>query len=390
MMRDGFRILDVDRHVMEPVAMWHEYLPAAMRDYAPKLTQLTRPNESLSERVQRLGEHALLPMLPALGVAGRPLMRAVSEQAHIELGLVAESRRHLLAAAETSAGHLREMDAAGIDVAVMLPTFAPFLVYDDEIDTQRSRAYASAYNRWLGELCSASRSRLVGAALLSRHDPEAMVADLEEALRHGHRAVVLRPNPVRGHTLGAPVYTQFWQACLHHDLTVLLHEGTHTRVVTAGADRFDSHFAQHACSHPMEAMMAFLALLDGGVLEAYPGLRIGMLESGCGWLPYWLWRLDHIEYAQLRAEVRSRIRMPPSQYFARQCWVALEPTEALLGPVVNEIGADRVVFGTDFPHLDHGPDIVDELLAQRKALGDDALRRILWDAPRQLMGSALD
>ncbi len=51
--------------------------------------------------------------------------------------------------------------------------------------------------------------------------------------------------------------------------------------------------------------MALLALIEGGVLENHPQLRVGFLESGCGWLPYWLWRLDR-EYEDLRWEVKDR------------------------------------------------------------------------------------
>ncbi|HEU4538871.1 MAG TPA: amidohydrolase family protein, partial [Polyangiaceae bacterium] len=211
-----------------------------------------------------------------------------------------------------------------------------------------------------------------------------------QALREGFRAVVLRPNPVQGRTLGAPAYERFWAACEHHSVPVLLHEGTHARVATAGADRYDSHFGQHACSHPLEAMMALLSLIEGGVLEAHPALRVGLLEAGCGWLPYWLWRLDRVEYAQFRAEVRARVRRPPSEYFRRQCWVALEPDEAMLGQVAAELGPERLVFGTDFPHLEHGPDVIDELFARRAALGDETLRAILWDNPSRFVGVPLE
>jgi predicted TIM-barrel fold metal-dependent hydrolase len=292
----------------------------------------------------------------------------------------------VLAAAETPHGHLREMDETGVDIAVMLPTYAPYLVYDDTTDAERSRAYARAYNRWLCDFCARAPGRLVGAALLSRHAPEMMVDDLEQALRDGLRCVVLRPNPVHGRTLSSPGHARFWAACEHHAVTVLVHEGTHTRVATAGADRFETRFGQHACSHPMEAMMALLSLIEGGVLEAHPALRVGFLEAGCGWLPHWLWRLDHVEYAQLRGEVRRRVRRPPSEYFQCQCWIALEPGEAMLDRVVTELGAPRMVFGTDFPHLDHGQGIVDDMMAQRVMLGDAALKTILWDSPCELLG----
>lgn len=387
-MRDGFRIIDVDRHVIEPVAMWRDYLPAHLQAYAPQVTAFGPP-ESLAARAERLGEHALLPTPPALSVAGKPVI-PIPEAAYIEFGLTAARRRDALVAAGTAAGQLAEMDASGVDIAVLFATYATYLVHDETIDTERSRGYARAYNRWLTDFCAQAPARLIGPAILSCHDPDAMVADLEQAIRDGARAVALRPNPIRGRTLSAPAHARFWAACAHHGVPVLFHESAFARVTAAGADRFDTWFGRHACSHPMEAMMALLSLIEGGVLEANPALRVGFFESGCGWLLYWLWRLDHLEYAQLRGEVRRHVRRPPSEYFQRQCWVALEPGERILDRVVADVGAPRLVFGSDFPHPDHEQGVVDELLAWRTSLGDDALRTILWDSPCALLGLPRD
>ncbi|HET9621348.1 MAG TPA: amidohydrolase family protein [Kofleriaceae bacterium] len=388
-MRDGIAIVDVDRHVMEPMAMWPDYLAAAHRAWAPDVRPMTPPDDTLDRRLARLGDQALLPTPPIVTVAGRPIWRGVTEVGYIEVGLHAETHRRALLEAESAAGQLASMDASGIDVSVLLPTYAGYLVYDDEIDGDRSRAYASAYTRWLADLCRAQPDRLRGAALLSRHVPERMVDDLEAGLALGHRAVVMRPNPVRGKTLGAPELDPFFAACAANDVPVLLHEGAHTRVATAGADRFETHFAQHACSHPLEAMMAFLALLEGGVLERHPTLRVGFLEAGCGWLPYWLWRLDQLEFAQMSNEVSGRIDRRPSEYFRRQCWIAFEPGETLLAASIEAIGRDRVVFGSDFPHVDHDPQNVGELFAPGSPLSTAQQRATLWDNPRQLLGGAL-
>lgn len=371
--------------------MWREYLPAEFRRYAPTMESfLERPSETMPERLERLGEYALLPTPKVMCVEGRPLLRDVSEEAYIETGLSGESRRAYLELAETTAGQLESMNASGVEAAMLLPTFAPFLIYDDEAPAARSRAYADAYNRWLSEVCKRAPTRLFGAALLSRHEPELLVADVERWADAGLSAVVMRPNPVGGRTVSDPSLNRFWSACAHHQVTVLLHEGTHTRVVTAGADRFRSHFGQHACSHPIEMMMALLSLIEGGVLHAHPSLRVGLLEAGCGWLPYWLWRLDHVEYAQLRGEVRGRVEMPPSEYFARQCWIAFEPNEALLPAVMKEIGPARFVFGSDFPHLDHGLGIVDEARQLEGSVGCSTLGSVMWENALRLLGPRVE
>src|SRR5262249_35606095 len=93
-----------------------------------------------------------------------------------------------------------------------------------------------------------------------------------------------------------------------------------------------------------------------------------------------------VEYAQLQAEVRRRVRRPPSEYFQRQCWITLEPAEAMLDRVVADVGAPRIVFRADFPPLDHGLRMGGTMIAQRGPPGDDALREILWESPCRLMG----
>lgn len=115
-----------------------------------------------------------------------------------------------------------------------------------------------------------------------------MVKELHRMANLGWKAVFLRPNPVKGRILSDPAYEPFWTACEDLDMAVGIHEGNHSRLSTTGAERFNSRFALHACSHPMEQMMALLALIEGGVLERHRRLRVAFLESGCGWLPYWL------------------------------------------------------------------------------------------------------
>lgn len=388
-MRDGLRILDADRHVMEPMDMWTHYLPQKWHAYAPRVTPWAGPSETLEERLARLGDHALLTAPPVVSVRGVPLWRGMSEAAYIEVGLEAQKHRTALLQAETGPGQLRSMDESGVDVAVLLPTYAGYLVYDDTIEAELSRAYARAYNHWLADLCGTDRARLLGAAVISRHDPATMVADMLEGLSLGLRAVVLRPNPILGRTLGHPDYAPFFRACAAEDVPVLLHEGAHTRAQTAGASRFTTHFAQHACSHPMEAMMAFLALIEAGILERHEGLRVAFLEAGCGFMPYWLWRLDHIEYRHLRNELGARISRPPSEYFQRQCYIAFEPGEAMLAETARLLGPGRLVFGTDFPHVDHDESIVDALFHQAapgSSLSPDQLKAALWDNPARLLG----
>jgi predicted TIM-barrel fold metal-dependent hydrolase len=383
-MRDGHRIIDADRHVVEPVEMWTEYLEPAFRHRAPYLAR-AGVTEGLAERVARLEARALIPLPPALMLEGQPVMHKLSERAQIELVLAGQKRFTELHEGGSPAGHLRAMDRDGIDVAFLFPTYASYVVSFDDVDPALLGALARAYNAWLYDFCRPDPARLRGVGLISVHEPARMVGELERILEYGWRAVVLRPNPARGRTLGNPAYEPFWRACEQHDVAIAIHEGTHVRLPAAGADRFESRFALHACSHPMEQMMAFLALLEGGVLERHPGLRVGFLEAGCGWVPYWLWRLDE-EYHHLAGEVEEHVKMAPSAYFRRQCFVGFEPGEPYLASVLPHVGAETLLFGTDFPHPDHGGGMADEILSRRELLGERVLRQLLADNAARFYG----
>ncbi|MDI1480350.1 amidohydrolase family protein [Polyangium sp. y55x31] len=361
-------LIDADRHVVEPIELWKQYLEEPFREHAPYYACVG-------------GRQT-----PRLMLNGEPVFHKISERAVRELAAVGARRGDELWAGRDPALQIRAMDRSRIDIALLYPTNTLFLLGIDTIDPALAGAITRAYNRWLHDFCAYDPARLRGVGVVNVHDPAAMVDDLERVAAWGWKAVVLRPNPVKGRLLSDPAHEPFWDACERLGVAVALHEGAHARVPTAGADRFETRFALHACSHPMEQMMAFLALVEGGVLERHPGLRVAFLEAGCGWLPYWLWRLDEVEYRHLSGEVAENVRRKPSEYFRRQCFVAIEPDEPYLPELIRHIGEDNLLFGTDFPHLDHDSDITGKLAPLERELPGGVLGKILWDNPARLYG----
>ena len=358
-------IIDSDRHVIEPTDMWREYLPAELRARAP---------------VQR-GDELLFD--------GRSPFGNISALARRIVGAQAAARLDDLVSASHPGGQLRAMDRQGIDVAYLYPTYALYFAYVDGADPVLSAAIATAYNAWLHDYCHADPRRLQGVGLICRHDPRAMLAELDRIAAFGWRAVVMRPNPIAGRTLGDAAYEPFWTACEQRSIAVTFHEGTQARLPTAGADRFSTRFAQHACSHPMEQMMAFLSLLDAGVFQRHPALRVAFLEAGASWLPSWLWRLDELSYPHMKEEVAGNVERLPSAYFRRQCWISFEPSEPGLDVVIQRVGLDRLLFGSDYPHPDHGAQaIIDQLAGNQAASADELRRAVLLDNPQRLFSRA--
>ena len=360
-MLNGYRIIDSDAHVVEPVSMWYDYLEPQFHYFAPSADMRINGEEivdKVSGNIRELGNQQMEFAHP----------NAYYNHYNVE-------------------SQVQEMMMMGVDVAFLYPTYGLWIWAIDSMHPEVAGAYTRAYNNWLRDFCNYAPDRLRGVGAINLHLPERMVSELHEIVNFGWRSVFLRPNPVKGRLLSDPAYEPFWTECERLGVSVGIHEGTHSRLPTTGQDRFNSRFATHACSHPMEQMMAFLALLEGGVLERHPQLKFGFLESGCGWLPYWLWRLDQ-EYRNLRYgdEIVRNVRTWPSEYFRRQCFISVEPSEPYLSEVIQYIGIDNLIFGSDYPHMDHNPKVVKEFLELEDKLSKYVLQKILWDNPCSFYG----
>ncbi|MBE9044820.1 amidohydrolase [Pleurocapsales cyanobacterium LEGE 10410] len=362
-MLNGYRIIDADSHVIEPTQMWGEYLEPKFKQFAP------------TAEMAIAGEKVYYKISPEAGQK----LRSDHEQ------LIEQHYQNFLLSNFNPESYVKVMKQTGVDMAFLYPTYGQWLWAIDSMPALLAGAFTRAYNNWLRDYCSYDPQVLRGVGAINLHSPEEMVPQLHQIADNGWRAVYLRPNPVKGRLLSDSEYEPFWTECERLGIAVGLHEGTHSRLPTIGSDRFSTRFALHACSHPIEQMMALLALIEGGVLERHPSLRVGFLESGCGWLPYWLWRLDHV-YEDVHWEVADRVKMKPSEYFRRQCFIALEPYEPYLAEIVDYIGSDNLIFGSDYPHVDHKPSILADAVTLEEQLPKTILEKILWDNPARFYG----
>ncbi len=279
------------------------------------------------------------------------------------------------------------MDVEGVDVGFLYPSFGLFAIASDELDPAYAAAVARAYNDWLASFRAASPERLHGVAMVALHDPVLAAAEAERAVTElGFRGVFVRPNPVGGRNFDDPAYDVLWAAIERLGVPIGIHEGGRPRLPQAGADRFENLEQRHICSHPFEQMCAAVSFVYGGVLERFPELRVAFLEAGCGWVPFWLERMDeHYENGLKRDFGAAKtLSMAPSEYFRRQCFVSADADESFLAQVIDVLGDGCIVFSTDYPHPDSKyPEAVDCFLAI-DGVSDESKRRILWDNAARL------
>jgi predicted TIM-barrel fold metal-dependent hydrolase len=338
-MRQGYRILDADAHVIEPGGLFERWTePGALPMDLPSTT----------------------PMVPCG-----------------DFSLLTDQFEHGFDAPS----YLRAMDAQGIDAVVLYPSLGLFVPYLPDLNASESLHACRAYNDWVADYCRTDPARLAAVAIVPLIDPMAAAAETYRAAELGLVGVMIRPNRLYGREPGDPAYEPLYQAAEEAGLVLAVHEGLGLRGPTIGADRFTSFVGQHLCSHPMEQMAAMAGLIVAGVLERHPQLRVAFLESGTGWLPYWLHRMD--EHHEWLADTEcASLPCRPSEYFERQCVICTDPEDELASWVVSRVGAARVLWASDFPHPDAlFPSAADTFIARLQGADGDALATVLWEAP---------
>jgi len=375
-MKDTFSIVDSDAHVIEPHQMWTEYLEAQYRDRAPRPVGLTFGFEFEGTTIN-------LPEQWDPAMSAEELARR-SERVQ---STYAELFPDAYADGFSAPAQLVDMDKEGIDVAFLYPSFGLFVLAIDGLDPQLAAAVARAYNNWLSDFCQSDTGRLHDVAMVPLQNPkQAAIEAARCAVDLGFPAVFIRPNPFGGRNLDDPALDPLWDTMSSLGMALGIHEGGFPRLPQVVNGRLVDSEQVHVCTHPMEQMISAVSLIYGGVLERFPGLRVAFLESGCGWVPYWLHRMDEHWDNSVRKDFGAArsLAMPPSEYFARQCYVSADAEEYMLAQVIDLIGDDRIIFSTDYPHPDSPwPHAVDSFLAL-EGVSQVSKSKILWDNGRSL------
>jgi predicted TIM-barrel fold metal-dependent hydrolase len=297
---------------------------------------------------------------------------------------------------------LADMDRDGIDAAVLYPSQAMFFGPQSPIkalgDVEFVAACQRAYNDWIAEYCSADRNRLFGVAAVPLQDIALACDEAERAVNTlGLRGIFIRPSAyIDELPLSNRVYDRFWSTCQDLDVPVALHSGVYTdtpgackkfglvsdsaniSLANTGVDENTGGSALgQAIGNTVDMIVSMGRLLMGGVCERFPGLRFLFLEAGGGWMPTQLQRMD--EQVKTFPLERRWLSMLPSEYFRRQCYAGFEVEEWNLAASAEYLGADRILWASDYPHPEYHPGIVDELREAIAGLSEDNQRRLLGE-----------
>ena len=392
-------VVDGDGHVMEPEDLWTERMDAERwGDWIPRKVVEDEVYETVyTGGVERGG--------------GRELQ----DQMAAAVGLTPKEFFDLLQSLRVPGGNdpdarIADMDSEGIDAAVLYPSQAMFFGPCDPIpalhDIDFVAACIRAYNEWISEFCSAYPQRLFGMAGVPLQDIDRAIAEAQHAVGElGLKGIFIRPSAYLIQDDGTELplnhsaYDPFWSACQELGVPVGFHPGVH--VDTPGACRKFGLVAEspnmmitnmavdelhggsalgQAVGNAADMIVTLGRIIMGGVCERFPNLGFLLLEAGGGWVPTQLERMD--EQVKAFPLEKRWLTMLPSEYFKRQCWVSFEPEEWNLAACAEFLGADRVLWASDYPHPEYHPGVVKEVQEavaplpdadQRKVLGDNAV-----------------
>ena len=427
----GFRINDADNHFVEPEDMYERYIDPKYRDkvvrfvrdaegrrvqmYGSRPSKLAFTRESAPQTPEELEQLAATAApergderqaKPGDGGARAPGMFLNRLNPYRDLD--PEQRKALMesfAAQQVAWGdrdlRLALMDEQGIHAAILYPGHVLNLEYEFSDDVDAIYANARAYNRWIhAEVGYSHAGRMFLPPYVSLADVDFAVEELDRVLAEGARLVEVitghahggRANPTGGRSLADPVFDPFWARVDEARVRVCTHVGP-TDYQKYGADFSEDpdavlrdfgalQWALYWGDRPAMDTVASLILHD--LFGRFPNVRVCLSEQGTVWLPYLLRKLD-ATYHLGRPARFGKLDRRPSEIFREHFVVAPFPEENV-ARVVDEVGIEPIVFGSDFPHAEGLAFPGDYVAAQLEGFGDEQVLAIMRDNLARFLG----
>ncbi len=360
--------VDADGHILEPSWLWDKYLEAKYLDRAMRI------------KTDDLG-------LEYLEIGGRPSTRTNKGTLGL-MGAMGEvdarpspDRRYMDCAPYGSMDAAERIDLLtreNLDRTVLYPTIG--LLWECELDDpELTLAYHRAYNRWIADFCRDSKGRLVPIAQLTLLDPEGSAAELERAVADGCKGGFVVPYTHTRKPHGHTDHDVLWRKAAELGVPMAIHPSFEP--LWATPVRFDGlgpeagFFYNVMLRQGMQ--QALLSFFSHGTLERIPDLKLGVLESGCGWVGAFLDRMDALFDTATRRVVP--LRNKPSEYFQRQCFISGDPDETAAAHIIDHVGADLFMWATDYPHPDHPGTWAHALTEFVKPLSESTRAKVLGE-----------
>jgi predicted TIM-barrel fold metal-dependent hydrolase len=289
---------------------------------------------------------------------------------------------------------LELLDDQDVDYAIMLPTLASLVEERMKDDPDLCAAAIHALNLWMREEWPFTyENRIFSTPIVTPGVVDKAIAELEWLLSEGARVILMRPAPAWGYrgprSFALPEFDPYWKLIEDSGVLVVLHASDTGYVryvnewnglnVETQAFAQPSPFGQALSNDHRDIQDAVSSLICHGTVSRFPELRIALIENGAGWVPNLLHRLDHT-WGQMPQFFSER----PSDTFKKNFWMhpfhEEDPRD-----LIKLLGADHVIFGSDFPHIEGLADPI-SWAGEVSGLDDATLRKVMGGNMMDLLG----
>jgi uncharacterized protein len=375
--------IDADGHILEAADCWQQNCEAKFKSTAIRVKtdddgyqyfEIEGKPSKVSRRGQPFSSIAAMGKVTREKGTVNPRLKYGEE---IPLGAMDMKER------------LQRLDLEGLDAAIIYPSLS--LSWETECeDAEYAQAMTRAYNRWLVDWCANSGGRLMPVAHLSLGDPRAAAAELERAVKDGHKGGWVAQFVMTGKPHAHPDHDVLFAKAQELGVPLAIHPSLEPQWALPGRYRLEyvrkqPFFLNVTASDSIRH--ALVSFMQYGTFEKFPQLKIIILEVGAGWASYWLDRMDAVYDTVIGRTLP--IKEKPSNYFRRNVWISADPDEHSLPAMMELCGEDRFFWASDFPHPDHTGDYIEELEEMAEKLPDSARRKVLGDNVRAVYECAV-
>jgi predicted TIM-barrel fold metal-dependent hydrolase len=361
MLPTDVQIVSVDDHVIEHATVWQDRLPAKYLEAGPR-----------SVRDDQGRDVWMFEGRPYLTVG----LNAVVGKKPEDYDTDAAGYHDMLPGCYDIKARLADMDIDGITAQLCFPNFPGFAgsTFFAATDKDLATACVSAWNDFiLDEWCASAPGRQIPLSLVPYWDIDATVAEVKRVVEKGSRAISFIEMP---HAVGLPSFhSEHWDPMYavmqEAGIPLCLHFGSGGAPSVAPGCPSTALIAMYG----LNSVQTTVELLNSRIFERFPGLNIAMSEGGIGWMPYVMERCDYVwERHQYHSGMNTATR--PSEIFRQHIYGCFISDNAGLANL-DLIGADNVMFETDYPHSDsnwpHSRKKLEDSLAN---VPDDQARKI--------------
>ncbi len=359
-------IISSDSHITEPPGTYIDRIDKKYKDTAPHMVS----DEKKGDLFVINGLKQPIPM---------GLVAAAGKKAE-ELTMFGAKFEDLHRGGWDPDARMADQDRDGVAAEVIYPTVGMLLCNHPDFDYKK--ACFDAYNEWIAEYCAAHPDRLIGQGQTAMRSVEEGIEDVRKIKELGLRGVMMPGNPQLS-DYDDPIYDPFWDATIDMEMPLSFHILTSKGDVVGAPARGPKLNGFLSIIRGNQDLMGTFIL--GGVFERNPKLKIVCVEADAGWVPHYMYRMDHA-YDRHRYWLKAgqELSKMPSEYFSENIYTTFQD-DWVAFRMMDMCNPRRLMWANDFPHSDSTWPYSQELLKKHTAhLTEEEKNWILHDNVAEL------